>query len=202
MLAKICGITSLKDALFCAKLGAWAIGFNFYPNSPRYIHPTDAKLIMDKMPKSIIKIGIFIHQENNTIQDTVEALSLDFAQVYDAYLQGSPKTILALQANSLDELPHEKILAQHAYILLDAPPSSDGKLGGTGRTGNWAIAAELAKKYRLILAGGLQPNNIQQAITAVNPFAVDVASGIESSPGKKDLLLLQNFIQKVNNHVE
>ncbi|MDF3055125.1 MAG: trpF [Gammaproteobacteria bacterium] len=195
--AKICGITNLDDALCAAKNGAWAIGFNFYRASPRYISPQAAKKIISDLPSHILKVGIFIDEPANVIINTLNITGLDFAQVYeDLQVPESDKKrmILVIQASSEQDLPPQSIMQAYAYILVDAPKSSDGLLGGTGRLANWPLAHELAQNYQLILAGGLNPTNVSKAIHSVRPFAVDVASGVEKSPGIKDQVLVREFI--------
>lgn len=199
MRAKICGITNLKDALLCIKYNAWAIGFNFYPESSRYISYKSAKNIIQQLPKNIIKIGIFINSHTDKILNHIDTLGLDFAQIYEPDLdntQHNHKFILGLNFNHESELKllNKKLLSSYYALLLDAPMSSDLLLGGTGRIANWDLAKKIAKKYKLILAGGLTPNNIQQAIDYVNPYAIDVASGIEDSPGIKNPILLKQFL--------
>lgn len=108
--------------------------------------------------------------------------------------------ILSLRINSENDLPSAHILQQYAYILIDAPPTThDKKYGGTGRFANWTIAKNLTKNYKLILAGGLRTDNVKEAINFVCPFAVDVASGIESSQGIKNHALIKKFIEESNN---
>ena len=200
MKAKICGITNLEDALFAANNGAWAIGFNFYKQSPRYISFNKAKDIISQLPNNIIKIGILI---DFTEKEALYAQKLcDFLQVYQNYapfLVNKGNLILVLRSMTRCELLKHEILQKYEYVILDSPASNDNLLGGTGRLANWELAKELAKDYKLILAGGLNINNINKAINDVNPFAVDVASGVESSPGIKDKMLVKNFLMECRN---
>lgn len=202
MRAKICGITNQNDALFAAQNKAWALGFNFYPKSPRYIEETIAKNIIASLPLSITKVGLFIDQSHDFIVRCVDELSLDLVQVYDhldAPQSFKDKTILCFQASSIDDLPKASILESYGYLLIDAPKNKDGLMGGTGRIANWELASKLAKDYRLILAGGLSPNNVAMAINIVNPYGVDVASGVENAPGIKDNQLIRNFLKECNH---
>ena len=200
MKAKICGITTLRDALLAIEYGAWALGFNFYSQSPRAISLEKATAIINVLPSSIIEIGIFVDFDITKICHYKKVLSLDFVQVYeDMKYINKGGMILSLSANTTDDLPHDAVLASYEYILLDAPRTNDSLLGGTGRLSNWDLARDLAKKYRLILAGGLSPHNVHAAIDYVQPFAVDVASGIESNPGNKDPVLLRQFLKGVNH---
>lgn len=201
MRAKICGITNLEDALFAANSGAWAIGFNFYKKSPRYILPTKAKEICLQLPKHIITVGILIDSSKEEIVNTLKFI--DFIQVYQhdstLLLEEKKRLILALQTSSREKLPEAKIMQEYCYLLLDAPKQADGLLGGTGRLANWDLAKELAKDYKLILAGGLNNANIKGAIDYVQPFGVDVASGVEKSPGIKDPSAVKEFLNRCTN---
>jgi phosphoribosylanthranilate isomerase len=194
MKAKICGITHLEDALYAAHHGAWAIGFNFYQPSPRYVSWYTAYIISQQLPSSVITVGILIDCSPETMRHVLTFLN--FIQVYrsEPWLD-KKRTILALNAPSEDTLPNHSVLQAYAYVLLDAPKCQDGLLGGTGRLANWDMAKTLAKRYPLILAGGLNSTNVTDAIQQVKPFAVDVASGVETSPGIKSASAVQAFLK-------
>lgn len=197
MKVKICGITNLEDALCAVNNNAWAIGFNFYKKSPRYISFEKAKEISTQLPVNIIKVGILIDYSEAEIMNCLSFL--DMIQVYqhnNAIFHNKKRLILALQASSKDELPPSSILQQYEYLLLDSPKRSDGLLGGTGRLANWELAKELAKDYKLILAGGLNNTNVKEAIQTVQPFAVDVASSLEASPGIKNKTAVKEFLMR------
>lgn len=188
---KICGLTNLEDAKHCNQLGAWALGFNFYPKSPRCISHTAAKEIIKALPRSILKVGIYINESYDTLLQRIDDLGLDLVQVYaplsDAPNSFKDRVILSLQATTKSDLPSASILSSYRYVLLDAPKmDKDGLLGGTGRPANWALAETMAREYPLILAGGINATNVRDAIQAVNPYAVDLASGVEQTPGIKD----------------
>ena len=200
MKAKICGITNLEDALLAANNGAWAIGFNFYKNSPRYVSIQKAKEITVQLPKHIIKVGILIDYSQDEMLDALEFLNL--VQIYQqnpSLFFDKKRIILALQASYKDELPASSILQEYEFILIDALRQQDGLLGGTGRLANWDLAKELAKNYKLILAGGLNSSNALAAIKHVKPFAVDVASGVEERPGIKNPLAIKEFLMRCKN---
>lgn len=200
MKTKICGITNLEDALLAANNGAWAIGFNFYKNSPRYVSLQKAREITSQLPKHIIKVGILIDYSQDEMLDALEFL--DLIQIYQqnpSLFFDKKRIILALKASSKDELPASSILQEYGFILLDAPKQQDGLLGGTGRLANWDLAKELAKNYKLILAGGLNSSNALAAIKHVKPFAVDVASGVEERPGIKNPAAIKEFIMRCKN---
>lgn len=190
MKIKICGLKHLDDVEKCCHQGAWALGFNFYSKSPRYISDADAKVLMDRVPRNVLTVGICIGEDYNTLVRRVDVLGLDLIQVY-APINDAPPTfkervILSLPAASVEDLPKASLLQSYGYVLLDAPTCSDHLLGGTGRLANWALAKTLARDYRLILAGGLNADCAEQAMCTVNPYALDIASGVESIPGKKD----------------
>lgn len=191
MKIKICGLTNLEDAEHCEQLGAWALGFNFYPKSPRCISKAAAKDIINALPKSILKVGIYINESYDTLSRYIDDLGLDMVQVYaplnDAPSSFKDRVILSLQAATKNDLPPASILSAYRYILLDAPKiDNDDLLGGTGRRANWALAETMAREYPLILAGGINATNVRDAIQAANPYAIDLASGVEQTPGIKD----------------
>ncbi|WP_207215394.1 phosphoribosylanthranilate isomerase [Rickettsiales endosymbiont of Peranema trichophorum] len=200
MKAKICGITNLEDALLAANNGAWAIGFNFYKHSPRYVPLKKAREISSQLPRDIIKVGVLIDYSKEEALDVSEFL--DLVQIYQQDSSSffeKKRIILALQASSKDELPTSSILQQYGFILLDAPKQEDGLRGGTGRLANWDLAKELTRDYKLILAGGLNNLNVETAIKCVQPFAVDVASGVEERPGSKSPVEVKNFLIRCKN---
>lgn len=204
MRAKICGITQIEDALLAAAQGAWAVGFNFYPKSPRYIAPENAHKIIQRLPDSILKVGLVIDTPVSEYENLLDKVGLSLLQVYasvDVSNALKKRMIYCLHANQSSHLPEETVLNQFGYLLLDAPREHDGLLGGTGRLSNWDIARMLSPKYRLILAGGLTPLNVHHAIQQIKPYAVDVASGVQSEPGKLDRALLDDFLTEVRREI-
>lgn len=201
MFAKICGIRTVEEAACALQHGAWALGFNFYPHSSRYISEAQAISVIRTLPKKVLKVGIIAPNMYREAIRFKERLGLDVLQVYeDLEVDSSAKKemILGLCVNSIDELPSEEILQQYGYVLLDAPRRPTELVGGTGRLSHWAIAQYLSTIYRFILAGGLTPHNVRQAIETVNPFAVDVASGVEHQ-GKKSSALIKQFLNEVHD---
>lgn len=203
---KICGITNLEDAIFAAECGVDAIGFNFYRNSQRYISPTAAAVIVEKVTMRVEKIGVFV---NSTVEEIVEiedAVQLDMVQLHG---DESPEFIEQLRSESdatiikairigPDFDPDDVLSYKADAILLDA--YSEGGRGGTGLTVDWTIARQVAELVdQVYLAGGLTPENVASAISAVRPFAVDVASGVESSAGQKTTAKVAAFIAAVRN---
>ncbi len=202
MRAKICGMTQLVDAERAVLHGAWALGFNFYPKSPRFIDPNAAKDIIRQLPASVLKVGIVIGIPSIKLTELMTSTGVDLLQVYeemDVPLSLKKRMILAIQASTEEELPTHDVLNEYGYLLFDSPKLADGLMGGTGRLSHWGLASQLAKQYRLILAGGLTPENIQDAMKTVRPYAVDVASGVQRSPGRVDPVLLTHFLKQVND---
>jgi phosphoribosylanthranilate isomerase len=198
---KVCGITSLEDARAAIDCGAEYLGFNFYAKSPRYIAPISARAVIERLPDGIISVGVFVNQSRP--EDVIEILRASGVRMAQLHGDESPdycasvgaeRVIKALRIN--DEFDARRALDYPAAaILLDA---YDAKLyGGTGKTTNWEIARETAKLTRIFLAGGLSPDNIVEAIRAVEPFAVDVNSGVESAPGRKDANKLRRLKVKM-----
>jgi len=196
---KICGITNLEDAQTAVKAGADALGFVFYQGSPRHILPFRAKQIIKKLPKRIVKVGVFVNAGGGLIHQTAEFCSLDMLQLHGSE---SPefcqrfKNYRVIKAFRIkDKLPLKKILKYKTYAyLFDAFKRS--KPGGTGTSFNWSLLAELKDaKAKIILSGGLTAKNVRGAIKKVKPDWVDLSSSVERKPGKKDPRKLKNFIR-------
>ena len=198
---KICGITELEDACLAVELGAAALGFNFYPPSPRYVLPGVAAAIIRQLPPLVMAVGVFADE---TKPDEVAAVAHG-ARVNAVQLHGPRfpavsgtltefpiiRAVSIREAKDLEEL--EALTA--GALLLD---HFDPKLiGGTGKTIDWTLARKAKRYGPVVLAGGLTPANVAQAIREVRPFAVDVASGVESAPGKKDPGKLRAFFEAV-----
>lgn len=187
---KVCGITSIEDALAAIDCGAQYLGFNFYRPSPRYIEPEAARGIIEALPSGIIPVGVFVNEPGpETVIALLEASGATMAQLHGdespeyCHRVGPERVIRALRAGPGFD-PETALEYPADAILLDA---FDKKLyGGTGRTADWSIAAEVARRAKLFLAGGLSPANIIEAIRTVRPFAVDLNSGVETAPGVKD----------------
>lgn len=200
MRTKVCGITSLHDAELAVLGGAWALGFNFYRKSPRYIAPGQAAAIIEKLPRHVLKAGIFIDEDLDEMLEIKKEAGIDLLQVYRNHPASSAlkrHMILSLQAASKEELPPLAQLKEYGYVLLDAPKNAEGLMGGTGRTANWNLAQELASDVNLLLAGGIGVSNVA-AGAHLRPFAIDLCSGIEKSPGIKDIQKLEKFLKLAN----
>jgi phosphoribosylanthranilate isomerase len=200
---KFCGIKRDEDALDAARLGVHALGFIFLKESPRYISPQQAKEIILQLPPLVLRIGVFRNQTVSEIMEIASFCKLDAVQLHG---EESPaecrklkeslrliKTLRVKDQKVLELIPEYKFVDA---ILLDT--YQEEKAGGTGQTFNWEIAREARKfKVPIILSGGLTPDNIKQAIREVNPYAVDVSSGIEEKPGMKSHELMAKFIASV-----
>jgi phosphoribosylanthranilate isomerase len=200
---KICGIKTMTDALAAIDAGTDLIGFNFYQNSPRYIDVGRCRDIMSVTRKYefILFVGVFVNATVEEIRATMESCGLSLAQLHGdetpEMLNGlAGKAFKAFRGISTDFETDKRIRTNGApAFLLDA--SVKGLYGGSGVTADWKGAAELAKKYPLLLAGGLTPENVAQAVRQVRPWGVDVASGVESAPGEKDARKMVEFVKAV-----
>ena len=196
---KICGITNLDDANVAVENGASAIGFIFYEKSPRTISINNAKSISKHLPKTIARVGVFVNHEKDFIHEAISKVPLDMIQLHsdetpDFCNQFDVAILKALRIKNEASL---SIVDQYdvAVFLLDT--FSNDQYGGTGETFDWSV---LNRKFKtpIILSGGLNPENILDAIDAVNPSAVDVNSGVESFPGKKDYNKLKSLFKNLN----
>jgi phosphoribosylanthranilate isomerase len=187
---KICGLTSLADARSALACGATYLGFNFYPPSPRYLTPQTAREIVAELPVGVVSVGIFVNEPAPAV--VLELMRQSGVQLAQLHGDESPEYCRAVGAERVikalrvgpDFEPQTALAYPATAILLDA---FDKQLyGGTGKVADWRVARETARLTRLFLAGGLSPDNIVEAVHSVQPFAVDVNSGVESAPGVKD----------------
>jgi phosphoribosylanthranilate isomerase len=199
---KICGITSLLDARAACDAGAHYLGFNFYEKSPRNVARSEAVRIRAQLPACVEAVGIFVDAQPPDIVALTASVRLKAAQLHGdetpQTVADLSKTIQVIKAFRVDGDFRLEMLPKFAKafaILLDA--SEVGQYGGTGHTFDWSIGRQAAQSHRIILAGGLKVGNVAEAIRTVQPYAVDVASGVESKPGKKDHGLMREFIQEV-----
>ena len=199
---KICGITNAADALAAIDAGANLLGFNFYAKSPRHITEAEAAKIRPQLPKKIKAVGVFVNAPPAEAAALCKSLKLDAAQLHG---DETPETV-AEMARSLTVFKAFRVepdfrletldeYAEAFAFLFDA--ANTGQYGGTGRITDWDVARRAAVGRRIILAGGLNAENVAAAVRIVRPYAVDVASGVESKPGKKDHGRLREFIQEV-----
>ena len=200
---KVCGITSLRDARAAIHSGAEYLGFNFYRPSPRYIEPAAAWTIIAQLPPGVTSVGVFVNEPSpDDVIKLMERSGVQYAQLHgdeDAeYCDeiGAARVIKALRIRE-DFVVHDVLEYPASAILLDAYDKN--LYGGTGKTANWEIAQKAAQLTRVFLAGGLSPENVAEAVRAVQPFAVDVNSGVESAPGKKEAVKLQAIKQALDS---
>ena len=196
---KICGITNIEDALFAAEAGADALGFVFYEKSPRYVSSETVKKIVSMLPPFVTTVGLFVNAGGEAIETTVRLSGINVIQLHgdetpeecDFAPHPVIKAVRVKDAGSLAGVERYPVSA----LLLDA--WNDQQYGGTGESFNWQLARNLTGQLPIILAGGLTPDNVAEAIRVVAPYAVDVSSGVEISPGKKDHDKIRKFIQQV-----
>jgi len=197
---KICGITNLSDALEAIEAGADALGFIFYRSSPRYIAPEVLQQWVVQLPPFVTKVGVFVNEARDNINRICENCQLGVVQLHG---QESPRFCQQVSKPVIKAFrlrKEEDLLALKAYktdtvsgLLLDS--FSEHTPGGTGRVFNWDLAKQAKQYGRIILAGGLTPKNVSEAVAQVKPYGVDVCSGVEIRPGKKDKTKLEQFIR-------
>jgi phosphoribosylanthranilate isomerase len=194
---KICGITRLEDALLAARLGADALGFNFWRGSKRHVAPAAAREMVRSVPPELATFGVFVNPSRDELLAAVAESGVGAVQLHGdeppALCVGLPvpvvKAIRVADAHALAQLASYEV---QAFLLDSASPG----YGGSGTTFDWTLAAEVARELPVVLAGGLVPENVAEAIRTVRPIAVDVASGVESAPGVKDPAKLESFIRR------
>ncbi|MFQ5465301.1 MAG: phosphoribosylanthranilate isomerase [Thermodesulfobacteriota bacterium] len=195
---KICGITSLDDALAAAGSGADALGFVFYGKSPRYVDPEKAGEIIGRLPPLVTTVGVFVDEPADRVNEIIKTARLDAAQLHgdetpEECLRVEARVIKALRVRGPEVI--ERMAGYDvAAFLLDA--FREDAPGGTGETFDWAIAARAAGRGRVILSGGLTPDNVAGAARKVRPYGVDVSSGVELAPGRKDHERVRRFIEE------
>lgn len=198
---KICGITRVEDARLAVELGAAALGFNFYRPSPRYIEPGAARRIIAQLPPLVMAVGVFADEtEGEHVAAVAREAGVSAVQLHGPKfpaLDGALENYRVIRGiavrQGLDPADWSR-LAASAFLLDAFDPEL---LGGTGKTFDWSLAREAKRYGPIILAGGLTPENVGRAVREVRPYAVDVASGVESAPGKKDPAKLRAFFAAV-----
>jgi phosphoribosylanthranilate isomerase len=216
MRVKICGITNLEDALAVLEAGADMLGYNFYPQSARYIPPAHCAQIqagLRRREEEIITVGVFVNAPEEEIRSTMDACGLNLAQLHgdeapDLLARLGELAFKSIRPRSMAE----GLDAIRSYPSRESPPGilvdgyRPGAYGGTGKTGNWSLASTLSRQVSLMLAGGLKPENVARAVAQVRPWGVDVASGVEKTPGVKDHDKIRAFIHNAraesNGHLE
>ena len=197
---KICGITNVDDAHCAVDCGVDFLGFVLYRKSPRAISPEGIRDIIAQLPDEaeVRTVGVFVNETVQAVQETLDVTGLDIAQLHGyeapdmAQTLGVERTWKAFGLDAPDDV-HNVLAYPASAVVLDA--FAPGVWGGTGETGNWDLAAQVAEQRAVVLAGGLQPGNVVAAVECVRPFAVDVGSGVECRPGRKDHAAVRAFVE-------
>ena len=194
---KICGITNLDDAHHAAACGADALGFVFYPGSPRFVDPDTARRIIVELPPLVTTVGLFVNEPSARIREMVDFCGLNTVQLHgdeepDQCCYPPCRVIKALRLRG-DMQSSQFAVYKVSALLLDA--FVPNQFGGTGHRCDWEQAATVASQHRVILAGGLNPENVAEAVRQVHPYGVDVSSGVEEKPGQKDPEKVARFIR-------
>lgn len=203
---KVCGITNAQDALFAAEAGVDALGFIFHRQSPRYINPEEARLIIDQLPPFIDVVGVFVDKKRVEVEEIIQYCRLNYVQLHGQetpkYIErlfrfGSPCEIIkAFRVSGMTDAEEFKPYVPYVRsFLLDT--YEENLVGGTGRSFDWSIIDRLNLVRPYVLAGGLKPQNITAALQTLRPCCVDVNSGVEESPGIKDHRLISEFVKTV-----
>lgn len=199
MKVKICGITNIEDALLAEQLGADAIGFIFYKASKRYISPEAARTISNKLSAFTLKVGVFVNETEDEINSIATTAKLNLIQLHGDEIPELAERLI------LPSIKSFRMQDAFDFSLLDKYPSANflldtftqNEFGGTGKTFDWSIIP-LSLRGRIIIAGGVSEKNVEDIFTNINPYAVDVSSSLEISPGKKDHDKMKNFFQIKN----
>ena len=201
---KICGITNIADAQMAVAAGASALGFIFHKKSPRYISPSKARPIIEALPPFVTPVGVFVNASEHAVRDICRLARIATVQFHGEESPGYCKRFKhfkIIKAFRVSNIFDFKAVLQYKVDACLFDTFAKDAAGGTGKTFNW----ELLKNYKfdkpVILSGGLNPENVRQAVEAVRPYAVDVASGAEKSPGIKDYHLINAFCQAVNQFI-
>ena len=190
---KICGIRRPEDALLAAELGAWAVGFVFWPGSPRFIDPYRARAICAILPPWLVPVGVFVDQPAEYVSGVARLVRLGAVQLHgnetSTMIASLPHPVIKSVSvgTEFDESSVDRVPGR-AGVLLDAHDAE--RRGGTGRTVDWTRAAAAARRRPVLLAGGLRPDNVREAVETVRPLGIDVSSGVEAAPGVKDPIRL------------
>ena len=203
MFLKICGITRLTDALHAVQHGATALGFVFWPHSPRCVTPEAAAEIVAELPSTVLAVGVFVNEPVDAIRTVATQARLSAVQLHGdeppAYADALAWPIL--RSVTLDSAPLVcDAWAPGTMLVVDA--ADPERRGGTGVTVDWLAAAALARERQVVLAGGLTPENVGEAIGLVHPYGVDVSSGVEEGPGVKDFDKVARFLENAREAFE
>jgi len=194
---KVCGITSVEQALFCVEIGVDAVGVNFVPSSPRHVDREQASEIARAVGQRAVVVGVVADMEAGELrslraQTAIRWLQLCGNEPPELLTEVGPEAYKAVRIGSAEDVALAASFAGDR-VLVDT--KVEGALGGTGQSFDWSLVQKLARERRIVLAGGLRPENVAQAIAAVRPFGVDVASGVERAPGDKDFDAVRCFVE-------
>jgi phosphoribosylanthranilate isomerase len=200
MLVKICGLTRLEDAEVAVALGAGALGFVFWPKSPRYVDPERARAIVAALPPFVTTVGVFVDQAPRLVNGIAARVGLGAVQLHGdepiAVLDHIDRPVVkAFAMRASTHAADADIWPPRVRLLIDVHDAA--QRGGTGRTVDWQGAAAIASRRPVLLAGGLKPGNVAEAIRVVRPFGIDVSSGVESAPGLKDHARMRALFEAV-----
>lgn len=199
---KVCGLTSLEDALVAVTAGADALGFNFWSGSPRYLRPAQAARIIEHLPPFVTAVGVFVDEDLPRLRAAAALAALSAVQLHG---DESPEAVRSLAEDGLQVFKALRVGASFQPALLQRYPGVSaflldaevkGERGGTGQTLDWKRARAAGRYGRVVLAGGLTPENVADAIRQARPYGVDVCSGVETQPGRKDHDRLRQFIRR------
>lgn len=199
---KICGLTQVEQAIQISEMGVDALGFILYPPSPRYIEPAAIKKIIDKIPPLVKTVGVFVNESVESLKSMMDHAGLDLAQLSG---DESPSYCQSLSDLGIRWIKAIRVKDQSSIDLIKTYPTKDflvdawskTEYGGTGETFDWGLIKQLSGDYRLTLAGGLNERNVQEAIDQVQPYAVDVSSGVEIKPGVKSISKVRTLLNSL-----
>jgi phosphoribosylanthranilate isomerase len=202
LLVKICGLTRLEDAEAAVAAGARALGFVFWPESPRFVDPHRARAIVSALPAFVTTVGIFVNQPIEYVNGVASLVRLSAVQLHGEetvdYASAAARPVVkAIAVNPTTQADAADAWPLRMTVLLDV--HDPRRRGGTGRTIDWTVAATIAARRRVILAGGLTADNVAEAVSRVRPFGIDVSSGVERSPGIKDHARIRALFEVVHD---
>ena len=200
---KICGITNEEDALKAAYYGAWAVGFIFHKRSPRYVSPSKVRTIVESLPPFVTPVGVFLDHSEHAVRDICRLTRISTVQFHGEESPGFCKrfkNFKIIKAFRVMDFFNFRSVLQYKVDAYLFDTFSETAAGGTGKTFNWDLLKGQAFDRPVILSGGLNPANVRQAVEAVRPYAVDVASGVEKSPGIKDHRQMKAFLDQAQTY--
>ncbi len=203
IVVKICGITNFEDAVNSVEAGADMLGFVFYEKSKRYIDPEEAAYIVREVSSFALCVGVFVNEDVGKIKRIVDQTMIDIVQLSGdespevcQMLKGFVPVMKSFKVK--DEFA-EEVLKNYDVDFVHLDSYSDGEYGGTGKVFNWDGVAGLSERYKIVLSGGLTPENVRDAILKVKPYGVDVSTGVEEYPGKKSFEKVESFIENAKS---